>query len=53
MLEVITALIEEKNIINAIQIIPISAISNTRREILADDNKNNLIYILQKALYTT
>ncbi|XP_050532632.1 protein ZBED8-like [Daktulosphaira vitifoliae] len=47
----VTALFEEKkDIINAIQSIPLSARSNTRRnEILADDNKNSLISILQKA----
>lgn len=50
MLEVATALFEErKDIINAIQSIPLSAKNNTRRtEILPDDNKNNLIHILQK-----
>lgn len=51
MLEVATALFEDKkDIINAIQNIPLSARSNTRRtELLADDNKNNLIHILQMA----
>ncbi|XP_060845950.1 general transcription factor II-I repeat domain-containing protein 2-like [Rhopalosiphum padi] len=50
-LEVATALFEDKkDIINAIQNIPLSARSNTRRtELLADDNKNNLIHILQMA----
>jgi hypothetical protein len=50
-LEVTTALFEEKkDIINAIQSIPLSARSHTRRtELLAGDNKNNLIYILQMA----
>lgn len=51
MLEVVTALFEEKkDVVAAIQSIPLSARSNTRRtEILAADSKNTLLELLQKA----
>lgn len=51
MLEMATALFEEKkDIVTAIQGIPLSARSNTRRtEILAADNKSSLLELLQKA----
>lgn len=51
MLEVATALFEEKkDVVAAIQGIPLSAKSNTRRtEILAADNKSSLFELLQKA----
>lgn len=51
MLEVATALFEEKrDVVAAIQGIPLSARSNARRtEILAADNKSSLLELLQKA----
>lgn len=51
MLEVAAALFEEKkDVVAAIQGIPLSARSNTRRtEILAADNKSSLLELLQKA----
>jgi len=51
MLAVVTALFEEKkDVVAAIQSIPLSARSNTRRtEILAADIKNTLLKLLQKA----
>lgn len=51
MLEVATALFaEKKDLVAAIQGIPLSSRSNTRRtEILATDNKSSLLELLQKA----
>ncbi|KAF2885903.1 hypothetical protein ILUMI_20270 [Ignelater luminosus] len=51
MLAVVTSLFEEKkDVVSAIQSIPLSARSNTRRtEILAADIKNTLLKLLQKA----
>lgn len=49
-LEVATALFDEKEFVDGIQSIPLSARSNTRRtEILALHNKNSLLELVQKA----